>query len=409
MRRPAWTGLAAALLCALAAAPAAAAFERAPVELGPGDGESPSAVVDGAGTAHVVWGIAEELIGYCALPRGARACARTAQLALDARAGRPIVLQRPQDGLLVVVAGRDDLRDDPDESVWAFTSAGGASWSAPAPVGLGLAAIDAAVLTADGQAVDLLQAGSDGNLFQRAPLAGPPAAAVLNLSTTPAGTTTAFNYPGDMVRTARGRTLAFLGSPADGFAFRRLGAGDPFADAAWKPWPAARVSRESEAPRAAAGPRGAYVMYGQHILDQVYGGAPQVVRRLRRDGRFGRPRGLFYEVTANTDRTALAQDGRGRLHAAVVGYADSGKRACIAYARKPKRRWFTRAVSLHQTIRDGEQPGRVRLAVGPGGGGIVSWSTSGTPSVARVQRLAPGRGVTRPRSHASRSCPPFPR
>lgn len=408
MRTWSWTGLGAALLCVLAAAPASAAFKRAPIELGPGDGESPSVVVDAAGTAHLAWGIAEELVGYCALPRGARACARAAQLALDAHEGRPIILQRPQDGLLVLIAGRDELRDDPDESAWAFTSADGATWSPPAQIGLGLGKPDAAVLTADGQAVDLLQEGSDGSRFQRAPLAGPPATAVLNLSTTPAGTTTDFYEASDMVRLADGRTLALLGGPGDGFVYRLLGAGDPFADASWQPWPGARVSRESDEPRAAAGPRGAFVMYGRHILDQVYGSPPQVVRKLG-SKRWGRPRGLFYEVSANTDRTALAQDGKGRLHAAIVGYADSGRRSCIAYARKSKRRWFTRAVSVHQTIRDAEEPGRVRLGVGPNGHGVVAWSTGGTPSLARVQRLKAGKGVTRPRKHGSRSCPPFPR
>jgi len=396
------------LACLLAAAPATAAFKRAPIELGPGDGASPSAVVDSAGTAHIAWGIAEELIGYCALPRGARVCARTAQLALDAREGRPIILQRPQDGLLVVVASRDDSAADPDESVWAFTSADGASWSAPAPIGLGLSDLDAAVLTADGQAVDLLRADSDGNLFQRAPLGGPPAAAVLNLSTTPAGTTTEYDDPGDMVRLRDGRTLALLGGTGEGFSFRILGAGDPFADGSWQPWPAQRVSQESDEPRGAAGRRGAYVMYGQHILDQVYGSPPQVVRRLKKN-RWGRPRGLFYEVDANTDSTALAQDGKGRLHAAIVGNADSGRRSCIAYARATKRRWFSRAVSVHQTLREAEQPGRIRLAVGRKGPGLVAWSTSSTPSVARIQWLEAAKRVTRPRNYLRRSCPPFPR
>ena len=396
------------MLCVLAAAPAPAAFKRAPIELGPGDGNSPSVVVDASGTAHVAWGIAEELIGYCALPPGARACTRSARLALDARAGRPVLMQRPQDGLLVLVAGRDEAREDPDESVWAFTSADGATWSPPAPIGLGLGAIDAAVLTADGQAVDLLEAGGDGNLFQRAPLAGPPAAAVLDLSSTPAGASTRFNFPGDMVRTAGGGTLAFLGSPADGFAFRMLRAGDPLADASWRPWPARRVTREWDEPRAAAGPRGAYVMYGSGILDQVGGAAPQLVRKLRK-GRFGRPRGLFYEVAGVTSDAALAQDARGRLHAAMVGDANPGDRTCIAYARTSGRRWFTRAVSLHQTVTAAAEPGRLRLAVAPSGRGVVAWATRGTPSVARVQRLKAGRGVTRPLRHARRGCPRFPR
>ena len=405
-----WTGLGAAVLCMLAATvPAQAAFNRAPIELGPGDGGGPSVVMDSAGTAHIVWGIAEELIGYCALPRGARRCAHTATLALDAREGRPQILRRPQDGLLVVIAGRDDTDDDPDESTWAFTSLDGVTWSAPAPIGLGIGeALDAAVLTADGQAVDLLQSVTGGNLFQRAPLTGPPSAAVVNLATTPAGTTTDYTYPGEMLRLRDGRTLALLGSPADGFAYRVLGGADPFADASWQPWPAGIVSREWDEPRGATGPRGTYVMYGVHILDQVYGGAPQVVRRFR-GTRWRRPRGLFYEVTANTDRASLAEDGKGRLHAAIVGYDDSGKRSCIAYARTSKRRWFTHAVSVQQTFKDAEEAGRVRLAVDQTGRGVVAWATLGAPSAARVQWLKAGRGVTRPRPHANRGCPPFPR
>jgi hypothetical protein len=403
------TALGVVLLCLVVATSVApAAFKRAPIDLGPGDGNSPSVVVDSAGTTHAAWGIAEDLIGYCAIPRGARRCVRSARLSLDARNGRPIILQRPQDGLLVIVAGRKDFDDDPDESVWAFTSADGVAWSGPAPIGRGLSAVDAAALTADGQAVDVLQGETGGNLFQRAPLGGPASGAVLNLASTPAGATTDFTRPGDLVRLRNGRTLALLGGSGEGFAYRILRGADPFADASWRPWPAARVTRESGEPRAAAGPRGAYVMYGVHIVDQVYGAAPQVVRRLR-GSRWRRPRGLFFEVTANTGDAALAEDAEGRLHAVVVGTARGGRLSCIAYARTGKRRWFSRAVSLHQTLKSAEAPGRLRLAVGPSGGGVVAWATRGTPSVARVQRLRRGRGVTRPRAYARRGCPPFPR
>jgi hypothetical protein len=398
-------------LCWLACTGAAqAAFTRAPVELGPGDGNSPSVVMDPAGTAHIAWGIAEDLIGYCALPRGTRSCAQRATLSLDAREGRPVILRRPQDGALIVVASRKDLDDDPDESTWAFTSLDGANWSGPAPIGLGIADLDAAVLTPDAQAVDLLAADTGTQRFQRAPLAGPPATLVLNLAAAPDGTTTVFDYPGDMVRLRSGRTIAFLGSPADGFAYRILTGADPFADASWLPWPAKRVTKESDDPHPAAGPRGAFVLYEGHIIDQIYGAAPIVVRRLYGANRWGRPRGLFYEVTANTTKADLAQDAKGRLYAAVLGYSDSGRRSCIAYARTSSRkRWFSHAVSVHQTLRDAERPDRVRLAVAPNGGGVVAWSTTGTPSAARVQWLKAGRGITRPRAHSGRGCPPFPR
>ena len=150
-------------------------------------------------------------------------------------------------------------------------------------------------------------------------------------------------------------------------------------------------------------------MYGVHVLDQVCGAAPQVVRRLR-GTRWGRPRGLFYEVDANTDRAALAQDGKGRLHAAIVGYADSGRRECIVYARTSKRRWFTHAVSLYQTLKDADQPGRIRLAVDGKGRGVVAWATDGTPSVARAAAAQGRAGASPGRAPSSRrGCPPFPR
>jgi hypothetical protein len=398
------------VLCALAATPAhAARFQRTPIALGPSDGNSPSAVIDAAGTAHFAWGIGEDLIGYCAVPRRARTCAVSARLSLDARAGRPEIVRRPQDGMLAILAGRRDIDDTPDDSVWAFTSADGRAWSAPRMIGAGVGAFDAASLTADGAAVDLLQAGTGVNRFQRAPLAGPPVTRVLDLASRPSGKPTPFDFPGELARLRDGRTLALLGSPASGFAYRVLTGADPFAPAAWTPWPARRVSTEWEEPRAASGPRGAFVMYGVSLVDQVYGAAPQVVRRFR-GTRWGRPRGLFYEVAANTDRAALAEDGKGRLHAAIVGYAGAGRRSCIAYARTRKHRWFTRAVSLDRTGRAGRQPGRVRLAVDAAGHGVVTWAaTRGQePSVARAQRLRAGRGVTRPRRHADRACPPYP-
>jgi hypothetical protein len=406
VRRGWWTGFGAAACTLAAAAPAGAAFDRAPIQLGAADGERPGAVVDPAGTAHIVWGIAEELIGYCALPRGARQCSRTTQLALDGRASRPFIMRRPQDGALIVVAARESVSDDPGESVWAFASADGVTWSGPAQIGIGAGeSLDAAVLTADGQAVDLL----DNTMFQRAPLASPPATALLNLASTPAGTEVGYDQSGEMVRLRDGRTLAFLAGSTEGTAYRILSGTDPFADASWQPWPARPVTRDWDAPRATAGRRGAYVMYRQHIVDQIRGAPPQVVRKLRKRG-WGRPRGLFYEVQANTENAALAEDGKGNLHAIVVGYASGGDLRCITYARTYKRRWFTRAVTLHQTLKEADEPDDPHLAVDDRGRGIVAWTTGATPSVARAQWVKAGRGVTRPRgSGLDRGCPPFPR
>ena len=113
------------------------------------------------------------------------------------------------------------------------------------------------MLTADGAAVDLLSSDTGTNRFQRAPLGGPPATFTLNLSTNPDGTESDYVYPGDMVRLRSGRTMALLGSPADGFVYRVLSGADPFADASWQPWPATRVSRNGRSrarPAGRAGP-----------------------------------------------------------------------------------------------------------------------------------------------------------
>ena len=388
-----WATVAGVLAALLAALPASAAFERAPVDLGPGDGNSPSVAIDPAGTAHVVWGIAEDVMGYCALPRGARSCAASARLSLDARAGRPEILRRAQDGLLIVVAGRDDFDSDPDESVWAFTSADGVTWAGPVQIGLGIGEFDAAALTADGAAVDLLESDTGVNDFQRAPVAGPPTASVLNLATTPAGTTTAYDYPGDLVRMRSGATLALLGSPADGFAYRVLTRRRPVRRRLVEP--VAREARDDRVGRPARrlGPARHLRDVRVHVLDQVYGAAPQVVRRLR-GTRWARPRGLFYEVNANTTNTALAQDARrppargDRRHRRQrPAHAASPTRARAGTAGSPARSRSTRP------SRTPSRPGRVRLAVDPRGRGVVAWATTGdalrvAPAVARA---GPGR------------------
>ncbi len=212
-----------------------------------------------------------------------------------------------------------------------------------------------------------------------------------------------------MIRLRSGRTMALLGSPADGFVYRVLAGADPFADASWQPWPAARVTKEWEEPRATGGPRGAFVMYGVHILDQVYGAAPQVVRKFN-GRRWGRPRGLFYEVTREHESTRRSpRTARAACTRRSSATRTAGDRSCIAYARSSRKRWFTRAVSVHQTLKDAEKPGRVRLAVDDTGRGVVAWSTTATPPRRACSGCKSGRRVTRPRKHGSRGCPPYPR
>lgn len=388
----------------LAAAPAQAAFKRAPIELGPSDGDAPTVAMAPDGTAHVAWGVGEDVMRYCAIPPGVRTCRSPVALSLISRASRPFIVRRAQDGLLAVVVGRDDSNDDPDESVWAFTSADGVAWAGPVQIAIGLGeGIEDVLLTADGTAVDVIDEDTTVNDFVRAPLTGPPPATILDLQQ---GSPFSFAGAGDLVRLRDGRTLALLGSSSDGSTYRLLTGADALADASWTPHRV--LSPEEEDIAGAAGPRGAWAMYGRHLLDQIRGAPPQVIRRFR-GTRWGRPRGLFYEVDANYPDHALAQDARGQLHAVIVGAADSGRRECIAYARTRKGRWFSRAVSLTLALRTADFPGAPALAVDDRGRGAVAWSTAG--GAARLQRLKAGGGVTKPsrQSYFRRGCPRFPR
>ena len=203
-----------------------------------------------------------------------------------------------------------------------------------------------------------------------------------------------------MIRLRSGRTMALLGSPADGFVYRVLAGADPFADASWQPWPAARVTKEWEEPRATGGPRGAFVMYGVHILDQVYGAAPQVVRKFN-GRRWGRPRGLFYEVTANTSRRGARPGRQGppaRGDRRLRGQRATG--SCIAYARTSRKRWFTPR-RLRPPDAQGRREARPRAAGRRRPGrGVVTWSTTGTPRrgaravVASPAAASPARAST---------------
>jgi hypothetical protein len=392
------------LFCAvvLAAVPAQAAFKRAPIELGPSDGSTPTVAMAPDGTAHVAWTVGEDVMRYCAIPPGSRACAAPVALSLISRASRPFIVRRASDGLLAIVVGRDDAADDPDESLWAFTSLDGVSWAGPTRIAVGLGeGIEDVLLTADGLSVDVLDEDTTENAFVRAPLSGPPPATIVDLDL---GSPFDFPGPSDLVRLKDGRTLALLASNADGATYRLLTGPDPLADASWTPHRV--LTPDEHEVVGAAGKRGAWAMYGRNLLDQVRGAPPQVIRRFR-GTRWGRPRGLLYEVNANFPDHALAQDARGRLHAVIVGTADSGKRECIAYARTRKGRWFSKAVSLHVALRGADFPSAPALAVDDRGRGAVAWATAA--GAARLQRLKAGRGVTRPVRSSRRGCPGFPR
>ena len=293
--------------------PAHAAFQRTPIGLGAADGGSPSVVMDAAGTAHVAWGIAEELIGVLRDP------ARRPRLRADddARARRPLRPARhpaPPAGRRCCRARRPRRRRRRPRRVrLGVRHARRRQLGRPVPIGRRHRRRPRR-RRADRRrrcpsTCSSPTPAATCSSARRSPAR--PRRVVLNLDNRPDGTTGGFDYPGDLVRLRNGRTLALLGSPADGFGYRVLKGADPFADAvlASVPRPARHPALERAARRGRPARRVRDVR--RHVLDQAYGAAPQVIRRLRARG-WGRPRGLFYEVAANTStrrrspRTAAA-------------------------------------------------------------------------------------------------------
>ena len=170
----------------LAAAPAA----QASTEFTFGSGEEPDIAVDSAGTAHVAWQdtsrpVGQDVVLYCRIPRGARACTGTQTLYTGGIGSVPHVLL-PAPGQVVVVLGDEPCADVP----WFCTRVrvsnnGGVSFQAAKTVG----DPDALYAGPSGQAVAGPAAGTiswvnDGNpdvLFTNAPLTGAAETGFANL------------------------------------------------------------------------------------------------------------------------------------------------------------------------------------------------------------------------------------
>src|SRR3954447_5172347 len=80
----------------------AAPAQAAPVDLGVG--ADPSAVIDSAGTAHIVYDASGGQT-YCRLPRNAKACDVLTALPVADHAGRVKIFRRAADGALFIVQG----------------------------------------------------------------------------------------------------------------------------------------------------------------------------------------------------------------------------------------------------------------------------------------------------------------
>ena len=406
-----WTGLGVVLLCLLAAAPAHAAFERAPVELGPGDGGSPS--VGRRPRRHRPHRLGHRR-GADRLLRAAarRAGVRRVRPAGARRARRPARDPAPPAG-----RAADRRRRPRGRSPTTPTSRSGRSRRPTASRGparcrsaSACGAFDAAVLTADGQAVDLLAADTGENLFQRAPVGGPPTAAAAQPRDDARDGTTGVRLPrrpGAAAQRAHagaarqpGRRLRLPDAKRRRPVRRRLldavagGARDQGVGGAARRGRPARRVRDVRRPHPRPGLRRRAAGGAQAARQPLAPSARAVLRGHREHG--DRPR------SRRTARGGCTRPSSATRAAAGAPASPTRARASGAGSRAPCR-----------CTRRSATPTRPAVCGSPSTGAAAASSPgrpAARPSAARVQRLERGpRKVTRPRAHSRRGCPPFPR
>ena len=174
----------AVVVCAVWALLAGAGPARATRIVAVGAGEQPAAVTDPAGTLHVLWrdpAAPNVPVRYCRLPAGGAGCVPV-KIAHGA-AWAPQLMQRPADGALIVVYSGND-----GATMELGSVDGGATWTAPRPVGTGLGNVYDAELTPDGSAIDTVAFSVTDLRFQRVPLAGGVEPRVVSLGPPASGT-----------------------------------------------------------------------------------------------------------------------------------------------------------------------------------------------------------------------------
>jgi hypothetical protein len=353
------------------------------VDLGPAD--SPArAVTDGAGTLHVVWDThraqpSDPLsLTYCRVPAGATACSSTQQLGVPGGFAFGVhLLRRTQDGALIVVfSGREPTTGAP--VTYVLTSLdGGATWSPAAIVGAGLLGMDAAALTADGQAIDTVGfSGADPLSYQRVGVTGPPESRVVAMGTEPNGTKTTQISGPHLVNLPDGRPMLIVSGVDLGTRDRILRAGvDPFQDASWSAW--------SASPRL-HGPF-LWTTFGPNGVWELTDDGAMGLRVWRFDGRrFVRPRSLGTiggppasnvlgaKHVAGTRELDFVQDGGGRLHVAWVSSTVCGReRHCLLYRRNEPRGF--QPLAVYPLPRRLLLPDDITVAPNEGGSGWIVW------------------------------------
>jgi hypothetical protein len=369
------------------------------VSLGPLAGR-PSAVTDAAGTLHAVSTLERghaDAVGYCRVPAGGTACSTATEIGGFPNAVRNVrILQRPQDGALVVVATGDDAADA--HVIFVLVSAdGGTTWSAPRIAGAGVFEMAAAALTPDGAAVDVVDE-FDVLAFQRVPIAGGVETRVVHLGLDASGSDAQMSQP-SIGALPGGQAMVVAYGLNLGTRARVLTGADPYQSASWTPWSAVpRLGVVGTNVRAAFGPNGAWAL----TMGNPTGPGIRVWRWNGR--RFAKPKSLGTIGGRARDNLiggigrpdiqtpAFAQDAGGRLHAAWQHYQLCGrKRQCIVY-RRDEPRGFGPPVVYPLAAPDARE---LSIAANAGGSGWIVWSDADGISRApdhAVPLVTPPRG-----------------
>ena len=341
---------------------AAPAFAAAPIDLGVGD--SPAVVVDGAGTAHIVFNSAGGET-YCRLPRTARACDILTALPLDRSVRGPLILQRPQDGALFIVQGAGDSGS---ATIWArYSLDAGVTWQGPVALAAGTSSVSGAALAADGQSLFTLDPGAPGGLtLQRGLFAGTETRGLVLEPTS--ASTRGDSSEARLAVLADGRMLS-ADETRNGIHWRFFAGGDPYDLNAWAKQ---ATIKGGAAPELVTGPRGSYLLEQRGPLHQD-GGA----FRLRSfDAKRARWRAARWAVGDRVIRggSSLFEDAGGRLHV-VSETMITARVGCVVYSRTSKKRssWFGRSTTLFRTTRSARFPEGARVSAGANGRGVAVW------------------------------------
>lgn len=368
-------------------------------------GTFPDVVVDEAGTAHIVWnenrGDAADVVLYCRLKRGARACdGSPTELKWDKgydvgdgpqyNVGGPPKIVRVGDQLVVLSYRYPTIGVKPDGSSSSTTVAwssgdGGTSWTTQAAV-VGRNALGQVVSVDTGQDVTILNFGVD-------PLcsAPGPASACLqafssaqyngasgNLTTGPDQ-----NYDPNLTLDAQGRPVISVSDLARRTIVRRWqGTGSPQDPAQWTAPSVFGADQVS----LSGGPAGVFMM-----AKPAAGYGPYSVTRLQ-EGAGGYTAGPAAAISPAADSVLgrLHQDPSGRLIAAW-----EQRRVGLQLRATGGAAGTTAAFAPATTLAPGDDNGQIALgAAGDGGGFAVFNHTGGINGEGQI--LASGVGAQGP-------------